>query len=81
VTEVSASLEKSLTSAKAAGNIRIEALVLMNLGVTYREIGRRSLAVDYFQQSSQLYDTLGDGARAAENQYNRGSMLIEFGNP
>ena len=71
--------EKALVSAQRAGNVVIQALVLMNLGVTEAALGNRSRAVDYFEQSYQRYRALGDNARAAEIQANRGALLIDFG--
>ena len=71
--------EKALESARAAGNLVLQPLVLMNLGVTYNALGNRARAADYYRQSSSLYEALGNQARAAETEMNRGALLIEFG--
>ncbi|MGB7218578.1 MAG: protein kinase [Vicinamibacterales bacterium] len=73
--------EQSLASARAAGNTALESLVLMNLGTTYENLGRRSLAVNYRQQSLRLFEAVGDEKRAAEYRANTGAMLIEYGDP
>jgi tetratricopeptide (TPR) repeat protein len=70
--------EKALAIAKDAGNVVLQPLLLMNLGVTYEALGDRPRAADYYLQSSKLYEALGDQPRAAENQANRGALLIQF---
>jgi len=70
--------ETALAIAKESGNLVLQPLLLMNLGVTYEALGDRPRAADYYLQSSKLYEALGDQARAAENQSNRGALLIQF---
>jgi tetratricopeptide (TPR) repeat protein len=77
-----ASWERALTGARAMGNVILEPLVLMNLGVTQESMGNRARALDYHKQSIAVYERLGDQARAAEHLANVGSLLIEYaGNP
>jgi tetratricopeptide (TPR) repeat protein len=71
--------EKALASARSGGNIVIQPLVLMNLGVTSSALGDQRHAADYYQESYTRYRALGDQARAAEIQANRGALLIDFG--
>jgi tetratricopeptide (TPR) repeat protein len=71
--------EQSLTSAREAGNIVLEPLVLMNLGATNEKLGRRAMAVEFLRQASRGFETLGDQSRAAENLFNLGAILLEFG--
>jgi tetratricopeptide (TPR) repeat protein/tRNA A-37 threonylcarbamoyl transferase component Bud32 len=67
------------TAAEAGGNAVIEPLVLMNLGATSDKLGRAAQAVDLFRRSAAGFEALGDQSRAAENQFNAGTMLIQYG--
>jgi tetratricopeptide (TPR) repeat protein len=71
--------EQSLEAARKAGNLVLEPLVLMNLGVTHEALGNRARAADYYQQSYKLYESLGDEPRAAQIQANRAALLIQSG--
>ena len=71
--------EQALAAAQRAGNIVLQPLVLMNLGVTYENMGERARASDYYLQSFKLYESLGDEARAVQIQANRATLLINYG--
>jgi tetratricopeptide (TPR) repeat protein len=71
--------EQALAAARSGSNIVIQPLVLMNLGVTSSAIGDHGRAAEYYQESYTRYRALGDQARAAEIQANRGALLIDFG--
>ncbi len=71
--------EKALAAAREAGNVVLQPLVLMNLGVTYDFLGDRARAAGYYEQSAKLYETLGDEPRAAQIEANAGAMRVEFG--
>jgi tetratricopeptide (TPR) repeat protein len=73
--------EKALSSATVAGNVTVQPLVLINLGVANVALGRRQTAAAYYQQAFKLYHSWRDEFRAAQTQANRGAMLIEYGNP
>jgi tetratricopeptide (TPR) repeat protein len=77
--EAVAVYEKSLASARDAGNVVLEPLVLMNLGAMQGKLGKQSSALDFHQQSHTLYEKFGDEQRAAQNQANVGAILIEYG--
>ena len=77
--EAAAYGEKALATARAAGNVVLQPLVLMNLGVTYDTLGDRVRAADYYQQSARLYEGQGDETRAAEIQTNRAELLVTYG--
>jgi tetratricopeptide (TPR) repeat protein len=77
--DAAASGEQSLAATRQAGNLVLEPLVLMNLGVTHEALGNRSRASGYYQQSYKLYESLGDEARAAQIQANRAALLIQSG--
>jgi tetratricopeptide (TPR) repeat protein len=77
--EAAAFGEQALVSARQAGNTVLQPLVLMNLGVTHLALGQRARAVDYFLQSSKLYEALGDQTRAAQIQANRANVLVDYG--
>ena len=71
--------EQALAEAQRAGNLVLQPLVLMNLGVTYENMGERARAANYYLQSAKLYESLGDEARAVQIQTNRANLLINFG--
>jgi tetratricopeptide (TPR) repeat protein len=71
--------EHALSTARDGGNTVLEPLVLMNLGATQEKLGRRPQAVRYLRESYARFEALGDEARAAENQYNLGTVLIDYG--
>jgi tetratricopeptide (TPR) repeat protein len=73
-----ASWERALTGARATGNVILEPLVLMNLGVAQESMGNRTRALDYHKQSIAVYERLGDEERAAQHLANVGSLLIEY---
>ena len=77
--EAAQAWELAMAAAGAGGNTVIEPLLLMNLGATNEKLGRAAQAVDLFRRSAAGFDTLGDQARAAENQFNVGTMLIQYG--
>jgi tetratricopeptide (TPR) repeat protein len=71
--------ERSLMTARRAGNALLEPLVLMNLGVMYEALGDRARAAASYEQSRARYEALGDEARAAQTQANQAALLIEYG--
>ena len=73
--------DKALTSAAAAGNVSVQPLNLINLGVASVALGQRQTAAGYYQQAYKVYQSWRDELRAAQTQANRGAMLIEYGNP
>ena len=60
-------------------NTLLATTVLMNLGVTSDKLGRRSEAIDFLRQSASGYEELGDQNRAAQNQFNIGTILVRYG--
>jgi tetratricopeptide (TPR) repeat protein len=79
VPEAIAEWELAVQEARRVGNLQLEPLVLMNLGVAEERRGRRARAEDYYRDSYMAYEVLGDNARAAQIQANRGALLIEYG--
>ncbi len=71
--------EKALEAARQAGNVVLQPLMLMNLGVTYSALGERSRAAAYYEESAQLYESLGDGPRAAQLEANAGALRVDYG--
>jgi serine/threonine protein kinase/tetratricopeptide (TPR) repeat protein len=70
--------ERSLSSAREAGNVILEPLVLMNLGAMHGILANQAAALDYLQQSRDLYEKFGDEQRAAQSEANMGTILIEY---
>ena len=71
--------EKALAAARQAGNVVLQPLMLMNLGVTHSALGEPSRAAAYYEQSAQLYESLGDGPRAAQLEANAGALRVDYG--
>jgi tetratricopeptide (TPR) repeat protein len=71
--------KRAAGSAERAGNVVLEPLVLMNLGVAHARLGSRAAAAEYYARSRAAYEALGDEGRAAQNQANRGALLIDYG--
>jgi tetratricopeptide (TPR) repeat protein len=71
--------EKSLATAREAGNVPLEALDVMNLGAIYVKLGNYTRALEYYRQSQKLFEGFGDESRAAQGQANIGAILVEYG--
>ena len=71
--------EEALTQARTAGNRRIESIALMNLGVTYQEMGERARSIDYYRQSRDLFEASGNDRRAAEQDIELANLIVNFG--
>jgi tetratricopeptide (TPR) repeat protein len=70
--------EESLSQAGGAGNIVLQPLVLMNLGAMHAQTGSYTRALEYYKQSYEGFEALGDEQRAAQNRANAGVILAEF---
>ncbi len=70
--------ELAVQEARRTGNLQLEPLLLMNLGVAEERRGRRARAENYYRDAYMAYELLGDNARAAQIQANRGALLIEY---
>jgi serine/threonine protein kinase/tetratricopeptide (TPR) repeat protein len=77
--EAAAMWEQSLVANGSAMNRVLQPLVDMNLGVTYTSLGRRPQAVEHFDRSARGFESLGDRSRAAENQFNIGTLFVSYG--
>ncbi|MBI4486289.1 MAG: protein kinase, partial [Acidobacteria bacterium] len=71
--------ERSLASARTAGNVGLEAAVLTNLGSIYANLGNPGRSIEYRQQGYTLFEALGEEQQAAINQANRASLVIAYG--
>ena len=71
--------EEALIQARTAGNRRIESIALMNLGVTYQEMGERARSIDYYRQSRDLFEASGNDRRAAEQDIELANLIVNFG--
>lgn len=71
--------EQSLAYLRQHGNTVLQAQVLGNLGVAGNRLGRRAAAVDYYRQSVQGFEALGDERRAAQVQSNASGIVAEYG--
>jgi tetratricopeptide (TPR) repeat protein len=68
----------SLPPARETNNL-LATTVLMNLGVTSEKLGRRSQAIEFLRESAKGFEGLGDQNRAAQNQFNIGTILVQYG--
>jgi len=74
-----AAFETSLAKAREGGNIVLQPLLLMNLGVAQNALGHRTRAAEYYRDSSKAYEALGDEQRAAQIQANAAALQIDYG--
>jgi tetratricopeptide (TPR) repeat protein len=71
--------QEALSRSREVGNRDLEGLELMNLATSYEALGQRVQALNYYQQSQQLYQQNGDDRRAAEQEAMVAGLLIDFG--
>lgn len=71
--------EEALTRSRVVGNRQIQALALMNLGVAYDALGRRSQALSYYREARDFYAEMGDERRAAEQEVNAANVIVLSG--
>ncbi|MCM3880389.1 MAG: serine/threonine-protein kinase [Vicinamibacterales bacterium] len=71
--------EAALEQSRIAGNRRIEGLALMNLGGTYKELGERAKAFEYYRQGRDVFEQSGNERRAAEQDVNLSDLIVNFG--
>jgi tetratricopeptide (TPR) repeat protein len=71
--------EESLSRSRPLGNRQLEGLVLMNLGVTYQNLGQRARALRYYQESHDVYEKIGNEQRAAEQEINVAYLVVTYG--
>jgi tetratricopeptide (TPR) repeat protein len=69
---------QSLPIARDTNNL-LATTVLMNLGATVEKLGRRAQAIEFLRQSASGFEELGDQNRAAQNQFNIGTILVQYG--
>jgi CHAT domain-containing protein/Flp pilus assembly protein TadD len=64
---------------QSAGDLRTEAVKLMNIGVLYGSLGENQAALDFYNQAITISTAIGDNVGLA-NIYNRiGSVYLELG--
>jgi tetratricopeptide (TPR) repeat protein len=71
--------EQAASTARTAGNVVLQPLVLMNLGVTYERLGDNARAAAFYRDSSVAYQKLGDERRAAQTQANAAANRLIYG--
>ena len=72
--------QEALTRSRQIGNRQIEGLVLMNLGVTSFRMGAAAAAAAYYDQSRDVYQSIGDERRAAEQEVNAAALRVPYAN-
>jgi len=73
------SWESALAGARATGNLLLETLTLMNLGVASQALGRYRQSLAYYERSARISETLGDERQAARALANSAAILVEYG--
>ena len=71
--------EEALARSRAVGNGPLEGIALNNLGVTFELLGERSKVLQYYQEARDFYQRTGDERRAAEQEAQAASLLIDYG--
>jgi tetratricopeptide (TPR) repeat protein len=71
--------EQAAAVAARVGNMALQPLVLMNLGVANQRLGNVERAVDYSRRSAAGFQALGQQQRAAEIHANTAQIVIDYG--
>src|SRR5205823_1025710 len=71
--------EETVSRSREIGNRQLESLALMNLGISYDALAERARALDYYQQSADVYQQTGDERRAAEAEVNVANLMVTYG--
>ena len=71
--------EQALERARQTGNRFLEPRLLMNLGVSSELFGERGRAVNYYQESFRLFESMGIQQQAAWSQANEAALLVMYG--
>jgi tetratricopeptide (TPR) repeat protein len=77
--EAAALWEETLSAARVVEFALLESRTLMNLGVAYKELGKRPAALKYLRESATSSEALGVQQDAAWTQVNIAVILIEYG--
>jgi tetratricopeptide (TPR) repeat protein len=77
--EADAFFSEAVSRSRGVGNRLTEGVALMNLGVTHHYSGQRAQAVQYYQQSRDVYEQMGDQRRAAEQDINAAALQVNYG--
>ncbi len=77
--EASTWWERAVEAAAQSGNVALEPLLFMNLGVLHSRLGNVAKASAYYEQSAERYERIGDPWRAAQQQANGGMLGIVNG--
>ena len=65
--------------AARVGNMALQPLVMMQLGVANRRLGNVAEGVNYFRRSAAAFQALGQQQRAAESQANIAQIVVDHG--
>jgi tetratricopeptide (TPR) repeat protein len=71
--------QQASAQAASSGNVVLQPLLLMNLGVAHQRLGDVSRALDYYARSGASYEQLGDERRAAQQQANAAALRVAYG--
>jgi tetratricopeptide (TPR) repeat protein len=71
--------EESLARSRNVGNRQMEGIMLNNLGLAHERLAERTQALEYYQQSREVYQDNGDDATAAQQEANAAALLIDYG--
>ena len=77
--EASTWWERALQAATVSGNVALEPLLFMNLGVLHSRLGDVAKATAYYDESAERYERVGDPWRAAQQQASGGMLGIVNG--
>jgi tetratricopeptide (TPR) repeat protein len=73
------SWEEALSRSRQMGNRVLEGTLLMNVGLAHLRLGQRRQALDYFGESRDFYEQIGEARRAAEAEVNLAALLVDHG--
>jgi tetratricopeptide (TPR) repeat protein len=78
-TAAAAHFEEALARSRAVGNRPIEGVAFTNLGVVFDLLGDRASVLKYYEEARDFFQRAGDEQRAAEQEFNAATLLIDYG--
>jgi tetratricopeptide (TPR) repeat protein/tRNA A-37 threonylcarbamoyl transferase component Bud32 len=77
--EAASLTDQALAVAQKSGNLELQPLLQMNLGVIAERQGAIDRAVSFYRRSADTFQRVGDERRAAQQQANSGALRIAYG--
>jgi tetratricopeptide (TPR) repeat protein len=72
--------QEAASRSRTVGNRLTEGVALMNVAASYYDVGHQPApAIDYYRQSHDVFEQIGEERRAAEQDVNAASLQVDYG--